>query len=356
MVNFPGAGAYGGMELNTNPGTTAVYHGLARPGRVSEALTTLTRCARTALLSQPVFRRPTRKAHARRFIKLLASSTRESGLPTSERASNKHAIMHFSFFLSILGLLQRQIRAILRIMACRIGKGQLLYPSGNKYEGQFINGKRHGQGVFWVQASVTSMVDWTIPLRIIRPPTLYFARRSQDEGRYRIEYNGEWFEGKKEVSPCQQAPGLFPLAALPAHSALTLTFLSWCAGLQGFGVIWSKTGDRYEGEWQEGKRNGKGRQTYGGRFPDGFGGDVYEGDWLHDKRHGQGVFQASRVHSAIWRARCSARWRAVPPAARADFTAGSEGPVGAHSCVLRSASRSVPPAVPADGQWGLLRG
>ena len=62
--------------------------------------------------------------------------------------------------------------------------------------------------------------------------------------------------------------------------------------LQGFGVFWSKSGDRYEGEWKDGKRNGKGRQIYGGRFPDGFGGDVYEGDWVQDKRHGQGVMEA----------------------------------------------------------------
>ena len=61
--------------------------------------------------------------------------------------------------------------------------------------------------------------------------------------------------------------------------------------LQGFGVFWSKTGDRYEGEWLQGRRHGQGRQTYGGRFPDGFGGDVYEGDWVQDKRDGHGVMQ-----------------------------------------------------------------
>ena len=53
----------------------------------------------------------------------------------------------------------------------------------------------------------------------------------------------------------------------------------------GFGVFFNAKGERYEGEWFEGKRHGKGKQTYGGRF-DGLGADVYDGEWVHGKRRG----------------------------------------------------------------------
>ena len=36
-------------------------------------------------------------------------------------------------------------------------------------------------------------------------------------------------------------------------------------GDQGFGTFFNAKGEFYQGEWLAGKRNGKGRQTYGGR-------------------------------------------------------------------------------------------
>ena len=52
----------------------------------------------------------------------------------------------------------------------------------------------------------------------------------------------------------------------------------------------------YEGEWQDGKRHGQGKETY----PDGF---FYEGEWKDDKRHGYGTEKLSCGTSA------EARWR-----------------------------------------------
>lgn len=162
----------------------------------------------------------------------------------------------------------------------------------------------------------------------------------QEDGKYRIEYNGEWANGRREVgkrqnedlslpaarllpprwvpaAPCcmraaSSQPGcgvkmhripVTPCESPPASPAPLPSELYSSPPLltpssQGYGIFWSKNGDRYEGEWVGGKRNGKGRQTYGGRFPDGFGGDLYEGEWLNDKRHGLGFFEARVfVHS-----------------------------------------------------------
>lgn len=50
-----------------------------------------------------------------------------------------------------------------------------------------------------------------------------------------------------------------------------------------FGILWSKKGRKYEGEFKNGLRNGQGKQTLSS-------GDVYTGEWKDDKQHGQGEY------------------------------------------------------------------
>jgi hypothetical protein len=50
---------------------------------------------------------------------------------------------------------------------------------------------------------------------------------------------------------------------------------------QGKGTMWGTYGEKYEGCWVNGKKEGKGTMsTYGGR---------YEGDWVEGKKQGKGV-------------------------------------------------------------------
>ncbi len=73
-----------------------------------------------------------------------------------------------------------------------------------------------------------------------------------------------------------------------------------------YGTVTTATGNKYSGEWRDGKHHGQGTVTfvsgnrYIGEFRDGRrngrgvftykNGDVYEGDFLDDKFHGVGVF------------------------------------------------------------------
>ncbi|MAP01856.1 MAG: hypothetical protein CMD01_03455 [Flavobacteriales bacterium] len=51
--------------------------------------------------------------------------------------------------------------------------------------------------------------------------------------------------------------------------------------VNGFGIYsWA---DKYEGEWTDGKRNGKGTMHWSD-------GTKYQGQWKEDKRHGQGIY------------------------------------------------------------------
>ena len=42
-------------------------------------------------------------------------------------------------------------------------------------------------------------------------------------------------------------------------------------------------GHRYIGNWQDGKKHGRGTMEYND-------GNIYEGDWYQDQRHGRGKF------------------------------------------------------------------
>ena len=94
--------------------------------------------------------------------------------------------------------------------------GTAISPKGQKYIGEFYDGKFHGQGIF------------------------------RHEGR---EYVGQWKDGKK-------------------HGQGTYSFAN---------------GDRYVGEWKNNEYFGKGIYTYAN-------GDKYVGEWKKGSRHGKGIF------------------------------------------------------------------
>lgn len=76
--------------------------------------------------------------------------------------------------------------------------------------------------------------------------------------------------------------------------------------MNGFAVFVFDNGDRYEGEWKDGKMHGQGtysysnKAVYSGQYSNderhGYGtfrwpqGDTYVGDYFHNKRHGYGMY------------------------------------------------------------------
>lgn len=67
--------------------------------------------------------------------------------------------------------------------SCRhVGQGTVIYPNQDKYEGEWLKGKRHGTGALWLF----------------------------DEGRYKLQYTGEWQKDKFHVSKCQALSPTLP--------------------------------------------------------------------------------------------------------------------------------------------------
>ena len=53
----------------------------------------------------------------------------------------------------------------------------------------------------------------------------------------------------------------------------------------GQGAFTYHNGDKYDGDWLDGKRHGRGILTYAS-------GSEYIGEWMYDKRHGRGIIHA----------------------------------------------------------------
>ena len=70
--------------------------------------------------------------------------------------------------------------------------------------------------------------------------------------------------------------------------------------MNGQGTYIYQDGDKYEGEWRDDKRHGKGTVTY--RGTDGSIVEQYQGEWAEGKMHGYGryVYADSGVYEGQW--------------------------------------------------------
>ena len=145
----------------------------------------------------------------------------------------------------------------------RIGKGRYTWPSGDVYEGDFVDGKITGKGkktwangdVYegdWVNDQRTGKGRYTWPSGDVYEGDFVDDKRT-GKGRYTFPsgnvYEGDYVDGKRT------GKGTF----------------SWADG------------EMYEGDFVDGKRTGKGKYTWAN-------GDVYEGDFVDGKRTGWGKY------------------------------------------------------------------
>lgn len=143
------------------------------------------------------------------------------------------------------------------------------YSNGDRYEGEFYQGKCSGSGVYIFAASGRYEGDWV-------------------DGKYDGYGVETWSRGSRYRGQYRQ-------------------------GLrEGYGVYRFYTGDVYAGMWSKGQSHGVGVQTcsdgsrYVGEFTwgakHGFGkytfrnGDVYSGEYFRDKMHGYGTYQFANGH------------------------------------------------------------
>ncbi len=115
------------------------------------------------------------------------------------------------------------------------GQGTCTWPDGKKYVGEWKDGKYHGQGTWTPDMALSE--KWT---------NCYGNHTFTDEDGSSFKYVGEWKDGKKH----------------------------------GQGT-WTSPDGGYVGEFKDGKRHGRGAYTNSGGYQ-------YFGEWKDGKEHGQG--------------------------------------------------------------------
>ena len=137
------------------------------------------------------------------------------------------------------------------------GKGDFVVQSGdfkgNRYEGEFLGEKFHGQGM------VSNSHGWQYIGEF--KDGKYHGYGEETYENDMGKYEGQWKNGRK----------------------------------QGQGVRTYRQGNIYVGEWKDDERNGQGTYT----FADG---DKYVGEWKDGKQHGKGVetTKEGEIRSGIW--------------------------------------------------------
>lgn len=123
----------------------------------------------------------------------------------------------------------------------RHGRGIYKFVSGNVYEGEFVDGKRHGQGIY-------KFADGSI-------------------------YEGEFVDDKRH------GQGVLKFADGSIYEG---EFVD--SKHHGQGIFKFANGAVYEGEFVDSKRHGQGVHKFAN-------GDMYEGEFVKDKYHGLGIFK-----------------------------------------------------------------
>ncbi|MFZ5967379.1 MAG: YceG family protein [Bacillota bacterium] len=115
------------------------------------------------------------------------------------------------------------------------------YSDKDVYEGETLNGKRHGHGTMNFKKGYKYVGEWQND-GIHGVGTMYFPSNGN-------RYEGEWVNNE----------------------------------MRGEGTMYFGAGDKYVGQWKGNKREGKGIHYF-------IDGSVYEGEWKDDRMHGKAIF------------------------------------------------------------------
>ena len=204
------------------------------------------------------------------------------------------------------------------------GRGQIVYPMGEKYEGDVVDGLPHGKGVWIGTDGSTQNGGWkegkhfgehiftySDGMRVCKKiyddnGTYYYRnfwqccyvpelvsgthKKTFNNGDY---FDGEWLDGQfvKGKVKISFGGGISTvtfnteIGADVEYNKTSARFEGYLVNEQfnGHGVMLWPSGSRYEGEWQNDAYHGKGILLW----PDGA---RYEGECTDNKFNGQGIF------------------------------------------------------------------
>jgi hypothetical protein len=142
----------------------------------------------------------------------------------------------------------------------REGQGRYIIPNGDQYIGQHKDGKYNGQGTYTEANGNKYSGEWKDGYR-------------NGQGTY------TWADGNKYVGEWKNNSRAKGILFLSNGNKLTGNFVN--GNLNGQGIFSYSNGNKYDGEFIDGFKNGRGTYTYAN-------GTKYVGEFKDDKRNGYG--------------------------------------------------------------------
>ncbi|MCB0519315.1 MAG: caspase family protein [Lewinellaceae bacterium] len=158
---------------------------------------------------------------------------------------------------------------------CSDGYGTFQFPNGDKYIGDFRQGRPNGRGILYFANGNKYLGDWQDNFRQGQGKFI-FALGHEYEGQFKRNYF--FGKGKMDYANGDRYDG------------------DWQNNKpNGTGTYYFKTGNRYEGEFQEGRFNGKGTMFYKDATR-------FVGLWRDNRKHGKGTFydRTGKANSGNW--------------------------------------------------------
>lgn len=160
----------------------------------------------------------------------------------------------------------------------RSGSGKAIYANGDRYEGEFFEGKKHGSGQYiWVSKG-KSEVDKLVEKEL---KAMDGGSTSNNAGGILgekvMDHRIPTIAARLQVSN-RVVEGILEYGFVPCYHG------DYIRGKRtGQGIMKNKDATLYKGEFLENKREGQGLFYY-------LNGDVYSGHWKADKKHGYGTY------------------------------------------------------------------
>jgi hypothetical protein len=157
------------------------------------------------------------------------------------------------------------------------GEGTESYPSGGKFSGKFVDGKRHGYGTYTFKSGSTYSGEWANGKEPIRGEAIY------PDGS---TYSGDLANGQRRGN-----------GVMTFKDGTKLTGQFGDNGqLNGKGTLETFNGNKYSGEYKNGEQHGEFTVNYSN-------GDRYVGELKEYKRNGKGTYfyAYGAQQSGIWK-------------------------------------------------------
>lgn len=181
----------------------------------------------------------------------------------------------------------------------RHGHGVWVHADGRRFDGEWRDGRRHGNGTMRYADGSAYAGGFMDGLRD--------GRGTLTDASAAVVFDGEWRQGKMQGAGRLHAAA--PGWPWPQRGPVVYEGTFTDGRLHGAGrmaYVYDGEGTlSYEGEWREGRREGRGVWT------DETSNVRYTGEWLSDARHGYGIFETGGgeiIYAGQWRSGRRVSW------------------------------------------------